>query len=83
MNASITLEEHQGMMKKMVHYSSVALIFLSIAWFCLTVGVFTFNPTGPIGIFFLCVGLPCIAISIFYFIRYAQTSKQIKNASSS
>lgn len=73
----------ETMMKTMVHYSTVALIFFSVAWFCLTVGVFTVNPVGPIGIFFLCVGLPCVAISIFYFVRYALISKKIKEASHS
>lgn len=73
----------EDLMKKMVHYSTVALIFFSVAWFCLTVGVFTVNPVGPIGIFFLCVGLPCVAISIAYFVRYALISKKIKELSHS
>ena len=68
------------MTKKMIHYSTVALLFFSGAWFCLTVGVFTINPVGPSGIFFLCVGLPCVAISIVYFVRYALISKKIKKA---
>ncbi|MDQ2902675.1 MAG: hypothetical protein ABI456_09760 [Ktedonobacteraceae bacterium] len=78
-----TSEQGETMMKKMVHYSTVALIFFSVAWFCLTVGVFTINPVGPTGIFFLCVGLPCVGISIFYFVRYALISKKIKEASHS
>jgi 1,4-dihydroxy-2-naphthoate octaprenyltransferase len=69
------------MKKKIVHYSTVSLIFFSIAWFCLTVGVFTINPISPIGIFFLCVGLLCVAISIFYLVHYALISKKVKEAS--
>ena len=78
MNTKTIPEQVEIMTKKMIHYSTVALIFFSIAWFCLTVGVFTINPVGPTGIFFLCVGLPCVAISIFYFVRYALISKKIK-----
>ncbi|HLL79361.1 MAG TPA: hypothetical protein VKT25_07680, partial [Ktedonobacteraceae bacterium] len=73
-------ERVELLMKRMVHVSTMALIFFSIAWFCLTVGVFTVNPIGPVGIFFLCVGLPCVAISIFYFVRYALISRKIKDA---
>jgi hypothetical protein len=76
-------EQVAAMMRRMVHFSTVALVFFSIAWFCLTVGVFTVNPVGPVGIFFLCVGLPCVAISIFNFVRYALISKKIKDASGS
>jgi hypothetical protein len=83
MSANAKSEHVNALMKKMVHYSTVALVFFSIAWFCLTVGVFTINPVGPIGIFFLCVGLPCVAISILYFVRYALISKKIKDATSS
>lgn len=80
MNTDMTVEM---MMEKIVHYSTVSLIYFSIAWFCLTVGVFTINPVSPIGIFFLCVGLLCAAISIFYLVRYALISKKVKEASSS
>ena len=83
MSTDMMPEQVETMTKKMVHYSVVALIFFSIAWFCLTVGVFTVNPVGPIGIFFLCVGLPCVAISISYFVRYALISKKIKDVSHS
>lgn len=76
-------KQSNAQIEKMDHYLTVALIFFSIAWFCLTVGVFTINPVGPTGIFFLCVGLPCVAISIFYFVRYARISKKIKEASDS
>jgi hypothetical protein len=62
----------------MVHYITLALIFFSFAWAFLTIGVFTFNPLGPGGIFFLCLGLPCVALSISYFVRYWRTSKKIK-----
>ena len=78
-----TTEQSEVMTKMTIHYSTFALIFFSIAWFCLTVGVFTINPVGPIGIFFLCVGLLCAGISIFYFVRYALISKKIKEAASS
>lgn len=71
----------ETMTKTIIQYSTLALIFFSIAWFCLTVGVFTINPVGPTGIFFLCVGLLCVAISILYFARYALISKKIKEAS--
>ena len=37
----------ETMTKTMIQYSTLALIFFSIAWFCLTVGVFTINPVGP------------------------------------
>lgn len=80
MSTNTMPEQVETLTKKMVHYSVVALIFFSIAWFCLTVGVFTINPVGPVGIFFLCVGLSCVAISIFYFVRYALISKKIKEA---
>jgi hypothetical protein len=83
MNTNTISEQVDTMIKRMIHYSTVALIFFSIAWFCLTVGVFTINPVGPVGIFFLCVGLPCVAISIFYFVRYALISKKIKELSHS
>ena len=83
MSAETMSKQVESMMKKMVHYSTFALIFFSLAWFCLTVGVFTVNPVGPIGIFFLCVGLPCVAISILYFVRYALVSKKIKDATHS
>ncbi len=81
MSTNATPEQIATMTNKMVHYSMFALIFFSAAWFCLTVGVFTINPVGPTGIFFLCVGLPCVAISISYFVRYASISKKIKEAS--
>lgn len=68
----------EEMMQRMVHYLTVALVVFSLAWFCLTVGVFTVNPVGPVGIFFMCVGFPCVAISIFYFIRYGLISRKIQ-----
>ena len=80
---TLSSEQIETMTRKTVHYTTVALIFFSIAWFCLTVGVFTVNPVGPIGIFFLCIGLPCVVVSNFYFVRYALTSKKIKEASHS
>ncbi len=83
MSTESKAEQVETMTKTMIHYSTVALIFFSVAWFCLTAGVFTINPVGPTGIFFLCVGLPCVAISIFYFARYALISKKIKDASHS
>ena len=58
MSTGMHSEQIEAMMKRMVHYSTVALVYFSLAWFCLTVGVFTVNPVGPVGIFFLCVGLP-------------------------
>ena len=83
MSTESKAEQVETMTKRMIHYSTVALIVFSVAWFCLTVGVFTVNPVGPIGIFFLCVGLPCVVISIFYFVRYALISKKIKDISHS
>lgn len=62
----------------MVRCSSRALIFLSVAWACLTIGVFTVYPTGPVGIFFLCVGIPCMFISIGHFIRHRVHSQRAK-----
>jgi hypothetical protein len=62
----------------MVSSSTKALIFLSLAWFCLTVGAFTFNPTSPLGIFFICIGIPCQIVSIVYFARYRLYSMQAK-----
>lgn len=83
MSTQTQSEQVITMTKRMIHFSTVALVFFSIAWFCLTVGVFTVNPVGPVGIFFLCVGLPCVAISIYYFVRYALISKKIKDMSGS
>lgn len=83
MSTQTQSEQVIAMTKRMIHFSTVALVFFSIAWFCLTVGVFTVNPVGPVGIFFLCVGLPCVAISIYYFVRYALISKKIKDMSGS
>jgi hypothetical protein len=62
----------------MVSSSTKALIFLSLAWFCLTVGAFTFNPMSPFGIFFICIGIPCQIVSIVYFVRYRLYSMQAK-----
>lgn len=83
MSSRTKSEQVEALTKRMVHFSTLALVFFSLAWFCLTVGVFTVNPVGPIGIFFLCVGLPCVAISILYFVRYALISKKIKGVSAS
>jgi hypothetical protein len=79
MSMNTRSEQPARQINKMNHCLAVALVFFSIAWFCLTVGVFTVNPVGPGGIFFLCVGLLCVAISIFNFVRYARVSKKIKN----
>ncbi|MBV9258773.1 MAG: hypothetical protein JO215_12235 [Ktedonobacteraceae bacterium] len=83
MSSDTRSEQVEEMKKTMIRYSTTALIFFSVAWFCLTVGVFTVNPVGPIGIFFLCIGLPCVAISILYFVRYALISKKIKDVGDS
>lgn len=83
MSSETKSEQVEALTKRMVHFSTLALVFFSLAWFCLTVGVFTVNPVGPIGIFFLCVGLPCVAISNLYFVRYALISKKIKEVSAS
>ena len=78
MNAKHVTQEIEPLTRRMVHFSSLALIFFTLAWAFLTIGVFTFNPVGPGGIFFLCIGLPCVAISILYFVRYWRVSRQIK-----
>jgi hypothetical protein len=72
---SLQIEEE---IRRMVRCSSRALIFLSVAWACLTIGVFTVYPTGPVGIFFLCVGIPCMFISIGYFICHWLHSQRAK-----
>jgi hypothetical protein len=64
-------------MQKMTHNLSIALIVFSFAWFCLTVGAFTLNPIGPLGIFFVCIGVLCIIISIVFLARYAYYSKKV------
>jgi hypothetical protein len=78
MSSKSVAQEIRPLTKRMVQYLSRALIFFTLAWAFLTIGVFTFNPVGPGGIFFLCIGLPCVAISIFYFVRYWLISKKIR-----
>ncbi|GLV56800.1 hypothetical protein KDH_36390 [Dictyobacter sp. S3.2.2.5] len=75
LSASVKAEEE--LTRQMEGALAKALIFLSIAWFFLTVGVFTVNPVGPVGIFSLCVGIPCVIICITYFIRYERFTLKI------
>lgn len=80
MSSNTSSKQTEAIVKEMVRRSTRAIIFLSAAWFCLTVGVFTVNPVGPVGIFFLCVGIPCLLVSIVYFVRYGLASKKAQDA---
>jgi membrane-bound ClpP family serine protease len=53
-----------------------ALIFFSIAWFFLTVGVYTFYALSAIGIGSLVIGVICLIISIINFVRYGLGSRK-------
>jgi uncharacterized RDD family membrane protein YckC len=70
--------EIETLTKRFVHQLTMGLIFFSVAWFFLTVGVFTFNPIGPIGLTSLSIGLLCLLTSIIYIIRYALTSNKVQ-----
>jgi membrane-bound ClpP family serine protease len=60
-----------------------ALIFFSIAWFFLTVGVYTFYALSPLGIASLAIGVICLIISLINFARYGidtnKARKQLQN----
>lgn len=71
---AVSTTQMEALVKQMLHNVIRALIFFSLAWALLTIGVFTFNPIGPGGIFFLCLGIPCTGVSIFYFVRYGLIS---------
>ena len=70
----------EAMVQTMRSFLVRALIFFSLAWFCLTVGVFTANPVSPIGLFFLSIGLVILAISIVYLVRYRNASEWVRKA---
>ncbi len=55
-----------------------ALIFFSIAWFFLTVGVYTFYALSVIGIASLVIGLICLIISLVNFFRYGLDSRKAR-----
>ena len=70
--------QHQEQVQRMVHFITVALIFLSISWACLTIGVFTADPRSIIGLIFLCLGLISLCIFIVFLVRYAMISRRIQ-----
>lgn len=78
MSTPSSSREVEKLVGRMVQFSTRALIFLTLAWAFLTIGVFTFNPVGPVGLACLGIGLLCVAISIVFFIRYWSISKKIK-----
>lgn len=80
MSQQMSLYQPEAATHAMVSSSTKALIFLSLAWSCLTIGAFTVNPVSPLGIFFLCAGLLCQIVSIGYFVRYRWYSMQARKA---
>lgn len=54
---------------------AIALLFLSGAIFCFTIGIFSTSPESILGIAFLCLGLLAMAGCIVYFARYNALSK--------
>lgn len=70
----------ESIVQNMMSFLKKALIFFSLAWFCLTVGVFTAYPVSSIGIFFLCIGLIFLVISIVYLVRYRNASMRVRKA---
>lgn len=63
--------------RRMVRFNATAIIALSVAWACLTIGVFTDDPRSIVGITFLCLGLISMCTSIVFLIRYALISRHI------
>jgi hypothetical protein len=61
-----------------VRFNAISIIFLSIAWACLTIGAFTFDPRSIVGIIFLCLGLFSLCIAIVFMVRYALISQRIQ-----
>ncbi len=55
-----------------------ALIFFSIAWFFLTVGVYTFYALSVVGIVSLVIGLICLIVSLVNFFRYGLDSRKAR-----
>ncbi len=63
---------------RMVRFNAIAIIGLSIAWACLTIGVITDDPRSIVGITFLCLGLLSLITGIAFLVRYALLSQQIQ-----
>lgn len=80
MSQQLSSNHIESIVQNMMSFLREALIFFSLSWFCLTVGVFTTNPISPVGIFFLCIGLIFLAISIVDLIRYRNASMRVRKA---
>lgn len=70
--------QQEDQIRRMVHFNATSIIFLSIAWACLTIGVFTDDPRSIVGIIFLCLGLLSLCIALVFMVRYALISQRIQ-----
>jgi lipopolysaccharide export LptBFGC system permease protein LptF len=68
--------EREIAFEKANHYGAIALVFLTIALTCFSVGVFSANPESVLGIVFLILGIIFVLTSYVFFALYGHFSKK-------
>ena len=68
--------EREIAFKKANRYGAIALMCLSIAITCFSVGIFSANPESILGILFLGIGIIAVLLSYVFFALYGHFSKK-------
>lgn len=68
--------EREKNFQKASHYGAIALVCLSLAIACVSIGVFTANPESVLGFIFLGIGIIFVLSSYVNFALYNHYSKK-------
>ena len=67
---------HESASEKANRYGAIALVCLSIALLCFSVGIFSATPESIFGFIFLGIGIIAVLSSYVFFALYGHFSKQ-------
>jgi uncharacterized membrane protein len=67
---------HESASEKANRYGAIALVCLSIALVCFSVGIFSANPETVFGLIFLGLGIIAVLSSYVFFALYSHFSKK-------
>lgn len=68
--------EREIAFEKANRYGAIALVCLSIALLCFSVGIFSINPESVFGLIFLVLGIIAVLSSYVFFALYGHYSKK-------
>ncbi len=68
--------QRENAFQKANHYGAIALVCLSLAIVCFSIGIFSANPESIFGLIFLCLGIISVLSSYVFFALFSHFSKK-------